>query len=117
MGNKFLQYFSLTLTVIGAINWGLIGFFNLNLVALLWKYEFAFQNHLWTGRPLRALSAFFMVWLNRTELLPHQHASRAIFIIFSKDSCLANEDNSSCVTKESEIVRRHAAFLPRSFAL
>ena len=31
----FLQYFSLTLTVIGAINWGLIGFFNLNLVALL----------------------------------------------------------------------------------
>ena len=31
MGNKFLQYFSLTLTVIGAINWGLIGFFNLNL--------------------------------------------------------------------------------------
>lgn len=61
MGNKFLQYFSLTLTVIGAINWGLIGFFNLNLVALLfWKYEFAFQNHLWTGRPLRALSAFFL---------------------------------------------------------
>lgn len=35
MGNKFLQYFSLILTVIGAINWGLIGFFNLNLVALL----------------------------------------------------------------------------------
>lgn len=35
MGNKFLQYFSLTIAVIGAINWGLIGFFNLNLVALL----------------------------------------------------------------------------------
>ena len=35
MGNKFLQYFSLTLVVIGAINWGLIGFFNLNLVSLL----------------------------------------------------------------------------------
>ena len=35
MGNKFLQYFSLTFTVIGAIIWGLIGFFNLNLVALL----------------------------------------------------------------------------------
>ena len=33
MGNKFLQYFSLTLTVIGAINWGLIGFFGLDLVA------------------------------------------------------------------------------------
>ena len=35
MGNKFLQYFSLTLVIIGAINWGLIGFFNLNLVSLL----------------------------------------------------------------------------------
>ena len=35
MGNKFLQYFSLTIAIIGAINWGLIGFFNLNLVALL----------------------------------------------------------------------------------
>ena len=35
MGNKFLQYFSLTIVVIGAINWGLIGFFNLNLVAFL----------------------------------------------------------------------------------
>lgn len=35
MGNKFLQYFALTIAVIGAINWGLIGFFNLNLVSLL----------------------------------------------------------------------------------
>ncbi|WP_373217860.1 DUF378 domain-containing protein [Ruminococcus sp. 5_1_39BFAA] len=35
MSNKFLQYFALTIVVIGAINWGLIGFFNLNLVALL----------------------------------------------------------------------------------
>lgn len=35
MGNKFLQYFALTIAVIGAVNWGLIGFFNLNLVALL----------------------------------------------------------------------------------
>ena len=35
MGNRFLQYFSLTVALIGAINWGLIGFFNLNLVSLL----------------------------------------------------------------------------------
>ena len=61
MGNKFLQYFSLTLTVIGAINWGLIGFFQPESCgSSFWKYEFAFQNHLWTGRPLRALSAFFL---------------------------------------------------------
>lgn len=35
MGNKFLQYFALTIAVIGAVNWGLIGFFNVNLVSLL----------------------------------------------------------------------------------
>ena len=30
-----MQYFSLTLVVIGAINWGLIGFFRFDLVAYL----------------------------------------------------------------------------------
>ena len=35
MANKFLQYFALTIAVIGAVNWGLIGFFNFNLVAFL----------------------------------------------------------------------------------
>lgn len=35
MGNKFLQYFTLTIAIIGAINWGLIGFFNVNLVSTL----------------------------------------------------------------------------------
>ena len=50
MGNKFLRCFCLTLTIIGAINWGLIGFFNFNLVALnLWKHELDFQNYLCTG--------------------------------------------------------------------
>lgn len=35
MNNKFLNYFSLTIAVIGTVNWGLIGFFDLNLVSLL----------------------------------------------------------------------------------
>lgn len=35
MRSKFLQYFALTIVVIGAVNWGLVGFFNLNLVSLL----------------------------------------------------------------------------------
>ena len=35
MNNKFLNYFSLTIAVIGAVNWGLICFFDLNLVSLL----------------------------------------------------------------------------------
>ncbi len=32
---KALNLFALTITIIGAINWGLIGFFNFNLVAFL----------------------------------------------------------------------------------
>ena len=35
MGSKCLRYTELTIAIIGAVNWGLIGFFNLNLVALL----------------------------------------------------------------------------------
>ena len=35
MANKCLQYFALTIAVVGAINWGLIGFFNFNLIAFL----------------------------------------------------------------------------------
>ncbi|MGN0152069.1 MAG: DUF378 domain-containing protein [Wujia sp.] len=32
---KFLNCFCLTLVIIGAINWGLIGFFNFNLVSAI----------------------------------------------------------------------------------
>ncbi|MDD3184221.1 MAG: DUF378 domain-containing protein [Anaerostipes sp.] len=32
MGNKTLDCIALTLTIIGAVNWGLIGFFQWNLV-------------------------------------------------------------------------------------
>jgi uncharacterized membrane protein YuzA (DUF378 family) len=35
MNSKGFDYFALTIVIIGAINWGLIGFFNLNLVAFL----------------------------------------------------------------------------------
>lgn len=32
---KTLNYIALTIAIIGAVNWGLIGFFNFNLVAFL----------------------------------------------------------------------------------
>ena len=32
---NFLKYFSYTLVIIGAINWGLIGFFDFDLVAAI----------------------------------------------------------------------------------
>ena len=35
MGAKWLDYTLLTIAIIGAVNWGLIGFFRFDLVALL----------------------------------------------------------------------------------
>lgn len=35
MGNKFLDGIALTIAIIGAINWGLIGLFRFDLVALI----------------------------------------------------------------------------------
>ena len=56
--NKGLDCFALTITIIGAINWGLIGFFSFDLVA--WKYDLAVQDHLWTGWNLWLISDLFL---------------------------------------------------------
>ena len=42
--NKGLDYFALTIVIIGAVNWGLIGFFQFDLVAWL------FGNMSWISR-------------------------------------------------------------------
>lgn len=42
--SKYLDYTALTLTIVGAINWGLIGIFKLDLVSLL------FGNMTWISR-------------------------------------------------------------------
>lgn len=44
MGSKILDYIALTVVIIGAINWGLIGFFSFDLVA------FIFGNMSWISR-------------------------------------------------------------------
>ncbi len=49
MSSKFLDYTLLTLVIIGAINWGLIGFFRFDLVAFL------FGNMSWLSRIVYAL--------------------------------------------------------------
>lgn len=49
MGNRWLDYTALVITVIGAINWGLIGFFEFDCVAWL------FGNLTWLSRIIYAL--------------------------------------------------------------
>lgn len=46
---KTFDCIALTITIIGAVNWGLIGFFNFNLVSFL------FGNMSWLSRIIYAL--------------------------------------------------------------
>jgi uncharacterized protein len=47
MKTNWLDYTLLTLVIIGAINWGLIGFFRFDLVAFLFMR--------WSREPLRSI--------------------------------------------------------------
>lgn len=49
MNSKCCDYTSLTLVIIGAVNWGLIGFFKFNLVSFL------FGEMSWLSRVIYAL--------------------------------------------------------------
>ncbi|MBQ8188584.1 MAG: DUF378 domain-containing protein [Lachnospiraceae bacterium] len=49
MRNKAFDCIVLTIVIIGAINWGLIGFFNFDLVAMV------FGNMSWISRIIYAL--------------------------------------------------------------
>lgn len=49
MNSKCIDYTTLTIIIIGAINWGLIGFFNFNLVAFL------FGQVTWISRVIYAI--------------------------------------------------------------
>lgn len=49
MNNKVFDCIALTIAIIGAVNWGLIGFFSFDLVA------FIFGNMSWISRIIYAL--------------------------------------------------------------
>ena len=49
MGNKYLDGIALTIAIIGAVNWGLIGFLDFNLVASI------FGSMTWISRIVYAL--------------------------------------------------------------
>ncbi len=49
MNSKWLDYTTLTLVIIGAVNWGLIGFFSFDLVSFL------FGEMSWLSRIIYAL--------------------------------------------------------------
>ena len=64
MGSKCLRYTALTIAIIGAVNWGLIGFFNLNLVALL------FGSMSWVSRIVYGLVGICGLYLLTFTVIP-----------------------------------------------
>ena len=55
---KWFDYTALTLVIIGAVNWLLIGIFRFDLVRIpVREYELAVTDHLYTCRPVRPVSA------------------------------------------------------------
>lgn len=57
MNNKALDIIALTITIIGAINWGLIGFFNFDAVSFL------FGNLSWISRIIYVLVGVSGIYL------------------------------------------------------
>ena len=57
MGNKYLDGTALTIAIIGAINWGLIGLFRFDLVA------FIFGNMSWLSRIVYVIVALCGLYL------------------------------------------------------
>lgn len=49
MNNRALDYTALTIAIVGALNWGLVGFFGFNLVAFL------FGSMTWLSRIIYGL--------------------------------------------------------------
>ena len=57
MGSQYLRYTALTIAILGAVNWGLIGFFNLNLVGIF------FGSMSWVSRIVYVLVGICGVYL------------------------------------------------------
>ena len=73
MGSKGIDYTVLTIVIIGAINWGLIGFFGFDLVAFL------FGNMTWLSRivyGLVVICGLYMISIyGRVTDLGHAHSN------------------------------------------
>ena len=67
MGNKALNYTALTIAIIGAVNWGLVGFFNFNLVS------FIFGSMTWLTRIVYAVVGICGLYL--LTFYGHQESS------------------------------------------
>lgn len=66
MRNRALDYTALAIAIIGAVNWGLVGFFDFNLVAFL------FGSMSWLSRIIYALVGLCGLYLISFYMRNHQ---------------------------------------------
>ena len=67
---NFLKYFSYTLGIIGAINWGLIGFFDFDLVAAIFGEMTMFTRIIYSLVGVSAIISLitsYICYLNHQE--------------------------------------------------
>ena len=67
MEKNWLDVLALTLIIIGAINWGLIGFFNLDVVSLLFGTLSAISRIVYAVVGIAGLYAIVLFWKLRSE--------------------------------------------------
>ena len=71
MGNKFIDGIALTIAIIGAVNWGLIGFFYFNLVSTI------LGSMTWLSRIIYALVVVCGLYLVCFYMRLHNSATAA----------------------------------------
>ena len=72
MGTRGLDYAALAIVIIGAVNWGLIGFFNFNLVSWL------FGSNSWLSKVIYGLVGLCGLYIITfySQLNPHRHSQQ-----------------------------------------
>ena len=72
MGNKFIDYTALTIAIIGAVNWGLIGLFRFDLVAFIFGPMSILSRIVYTLVALSAITLAFAPSCSLKESVQHK---------------------------------------------
>jgi uncharacterized protein len=71
---RALHYTALTLAIVGAINWGLVGLFDFDLVAAIFGgQEVTASRVIYTLVGVAGLTLLFTSFMPEARALPHRH--------------------------------------------
>ena len=65
--NKGLDCFALTIVIIGAVNWGLIGFFNLDLISMIFGTMSMITRTIFAVVGIAGIYSLVLFWKLKTE--------------------------------------------------